>query len=189
MSPAREWRLVLVAASCRSALRAHAYASEGARRNTHGCQQQVFADVREDMFVSAAYAVLENGSGKFTLARAGHDAPLLFRKSTGRKSKSSSRGGLALGIDKGPVFERVLKEMEIQMESGDVLLFYTDGINEAENPSRGRVRKGAAYWLDSQPWPSEGAEGVVENLPKEVKEFAGLHPQNDDITLVAVEKI
>ena len=177
----------LVMASCRSALRAHAVVAEGPAETLKALNAQVFQDMREDMFVSAAYAVLENGSGKVVLARAGHDAPLLFRKSTG-KVELLKPGGLALGIDKGPVFERVLKEMEVQLESGDVILFYTDGVNEAEN-STGQefgkermVERFAALAL-------EGAEGIVTELPKELRAFSEGCPQSDDITLVAIERI
>ncbi|MGJ8726502.1 MAG: SpoIIE family protein phosphatase [Roseibacillus sp.] len=177
----------LVMASCRSALRAHAVVAEGPAETLKALNAQVFIDMREDMFVSAAYAVLENGSGKVTLARAGHDAPLLFRKSTGQVEKLKP-GGLALGIDKGPVFERVLKEMVVKLESGDVILFYTDGVNEAEN-GKGQefgkerlLERFAKLALD-------GAEGVVTELPKELNDFADGSPQIDDITLVAIERI
>ena len=122
-----------------------------------------------------------------TLARAGHDAPLLFRKSTGQVERLKP-GGLALGIDKGTVFRRVLKEMEIQLESGDVLLFYTDGVNEAENAKGeefGKERLQERFAALAE----DGAEGIVEHLPQEVKAFANGHPQNDDITLVAIERI
>ncbi|WP_411845533.1 SpoIIE family protein phosphatase [Roseibacillus persicicus] len=177
----------LVMASCRSALRAHALVANSPSETLAALNRQVFADVREDMFVSAAYAQLENGTGKITLARAGHDAPLLYRKEEG-KVEVVKPGGLALGIDRGPVFERVLKELEIEMNSGDVLLFYTDGVNEAENTKgqefgKERLRERFAALAVN------GAEGVVGGLPAELKDFAGSHPQIDDITLVAIERI
>lgn len=177
----------LVMASCRSALRAHAAGSETPRETLIALNRQVFPDMREDTFVSAAYAILENDSGKMTLARAGHDAPLLFRKKTG-EVEVLKPGGLALGIDKGPVFERVLKEMEVEMDSGDVILFYTDGVNEAENS------KGEEYGKERLrerfvALAADGAEEVVTQLPKELCDFAGSHPQTDDITLVAIERI
>lgn len=177
----------LVMASCRSALRAHAQGMTGPAETLVALNGQVFADVREDMFVSAAYAVLENGTGKISLARAGHDAPLLYRKSS-RTVELLKPGGLALGIDKGPVFERVLKEMEVQLESGDVLLFYTDGVNEAENGKgqefgKERLRDRFAILAEA------GAEEVVSRLPEELNRFVGDHPQMDDITLVAIEKV
>ena len=177
----------LVMASCRSALRAHAVVSDGPSETLKALNEQVFVDMRQDTFVSAAYAVLENGSGKVTLARAGHDAPLLFRKSSGKVEKLKP-GGLALGIDKGPVFNRVLKEMEIQMESGDVILFYTDGVNEAENckgEEFGKKRLEERFADLSL----KGAEGIVTELPKELAVFASGCSQLDDITLVAIERI
>lgn len=177
----------LVMASCRSALRAHAAVSDGPAQTLVALNGQIFSDVREDMFVSAAYAVLENGSGKITLARAGHDAPLLFRKATG-EIEQLKPGGLALGIDKGPVFQRVLKELEIQLESGDVLLFYTDGVNEAEN-SKGQEFGKERLWERFAALAADGAEGVVTGLPKELRAFAGNHSQTDDITLVAIERV
>ncbi len=177
----------LVMASCRSALRAHALGMKEPGKTLAALNGQVFADVREDMFVSAAYAVLENGTGKLTLARAGHDPPLLYRKSTGEVEKLKP-GGLALGIDKGPVFERVLREMEVQLESGDVLLLYTDGVNEAEN-ARGQEFGKQRLQERFAALAVDGAEQVVEKLPKELNEFAGDHPQMDDITLVAIERV
>ena len=177
----------LVMASCRSALRAHAVVANSPGETLKALNSQVFHDMREDMFVSAAYAVLENGNGKVTLARAGHDAPLLFRKSTG-KVEILKPGGLALGIDKGPVFERVLKEMEVQMESGDVILFYTDGVNEAEN-SQGQEYGKERLLERFAELALEGAEGIVTQFPKELNEFSEGSPQIDDITLVAIEKI
>lgn len=177
----------LVMASCRSALRAHAAVSDGPAQTLMALNGQVFADVQEDMFVSAAYAVLENNSGKITLARAGHDAPLLYRKATGKVEKLKP-GGLALGIDKGPVFQRVLKELEVQLESGDVLLLYTDGVNESEN-AKGQEFGIENLWERFAALATDGAEGVVTGLPKELQAFAGDHPQTDDITLVAIERV
>ena len=177
----------LVMASCRSALRAHSQNITEPAETLHALNRQVFADVREDMFVSAAYAILENESGRIKLSRAGHDAPLLFRKATG-EVEVIKPGGLALGIDKGPVFERVLKQVDIEMTSGDVLLFYTDGVNEAQN------EKGEEYGKEHllerfAALAPLGAEGILESLPKELAAFAEGYHQTDDITLVAIEKV
>ncbi|MEM9080910.1 MAG: GAF domain-containing SpoIIE family protein phosphatase [Verrucomicrobiota bacterium] len=177
----------LVMASCRSALRAVVTKAAGPVEAMVSVNEQLFPDIREDMFVSAAYAVFENGSGRVRLARAGHDAPLLFRKETG-EVEVVKPGGLALGIDEGPVFERVTKEALVEMKSGDVFLFYTDGVNEAEN-GRGeeygkeRLRERFAELA------KRGAEGVVEGLPRDVKVFADGHSQLDDVTVVAVERV
>jgi sigma-B regulation protein RsbU (phosphoserine phosphatase) len=177
----------LVMASCRSALRACSGRDEGPAATLATLNRQIFEDMRQDMFVSAALVSLENDSGQFTLARAGHDPPLLFRKRSGVVERLKP-GGLALGIDRGPVFERVLKEKEFAMETGDVLLLYTDGVNEAVNGKEhefGRERLMASF----AELAGEGADKVVEGLPEQVASFIGETPQSDDITLVVIEKV
>lgn len=177
----------LVMATCRSALRARAGKEEGPAAALGALNAQIFEDMRQDMFVSAALVSLENGTGRFTLARAGHDPPLLFRRKTGEVERLKP-GGLALGIDKGPVFERVLKEESFRMELGDLLLLYTDGVNEAEDLSGrefGRNRLIASFAALAV----QGADAVVEGLSIELAEFAGDRAQGDDITLVAIERI
>ena len=50
-------------------------------RRRASCAQvnaQLFPDIKEDMFISMAYAIIERDSGTVTLCRAGHDAPLLY---------------------------------------------------------------------------------------------------------------
>lgn len=177
----------LVMASCRSALRAYASNCAGPSEILTALNGLIYADVREDMFVSAALVTLRNDSGLVTLSRAGHDAPLLYRKKTGEVERLKP-GGLALGIDRGPVFQRVLKELEFEMESGDVLLLYTDGVNEAHNAKGeefGKERLAARFTALAP----EGAEGIVESFPKELRAFAGSRPQSDDVTLVAIERV
>jgi sigma-B regulation protein RsbU (phosphoserine phosphatase) len=177
----------LMMASCRSALRARSGREEGPAATLSALNRQIFEDMRQDMFVSAALVNLENDSGRFTLARAGHDPPLLFRKRSGVVERLKP-GGLALGIDRGPVFERVLKEKEFTMETGDILLLYTDGVNEAVNGKEqefGRERLMANF----AELAGEGADRVVEGLPEQVAAFIGETPQSDDITLVVIEKM
>lgn len=177
----------LVMATCRSALRAFAPGQAGPLAALSNLNVQLFGDMRQDMFVSMAYAVLDNGSGRVQMARAGHDAPLLFRKELGQVELLKP-GGLALGIDRGPVFDRVTKELEFEMATGDVLLFYTDGLNEAENEhgeeyGRARLRE---EFLALAP---SGSEGVVEGLQNSWREFVGERKQMDDLTLVVVERV
>jgi sigma-B regulation protein RsbU (phosphoserine phosphatase) len=90
-------------------------------------------------------------------------------------------------VDTGDVFERVTKDVSITMESGDVLLLYTDGINEATDHKGlefGEERIKTVLGLAAP----NGAQAVVEALCDAVKNFAGSEPQADDITLVVVRR-
>jgi sigma-B regulation protein RsbU (phosphoserine phosphatase) len=148
--------------------------------------RQLFPDIREDMFISMAYSVLDVVTGKLTLSRAGHDPALLYRRETGRVELLRSPG-LALGIDGGAVFERVTRDQEITLKSGDCVLFYTDGVKEAidvNDEEFGMERMSETFRLAAP----IGAEAVLVRMQEDLKQFTGEGPQMDDITLVAIEK-
>ena len=175
----------LMMATCRSALRA-AVGGESPAEALATVNRQLFPDMREDMFISMAYMILENGSGRMTLARAGHDAPLMFRKATG-EIEVLKPGGLALGVDEGPVFERVTQDFAAEFAPGDCLLLYTDGVNEAQNGDDEEFGKERMLEVFRKAAPL-GGEEVLVALQREVDEFVGDNPQMDDITLIAIEK-
>jgi sigma-B regulation protein RsbU (phosphoserine phosphatase) len=94
---------------------------------------------------------------------------------------------LAVGIDSGDVFERVTKDMELTIEPGDCILLHTDGVKEALNKQEDEY--GIARMKDSfLQSPNMGAEAVLSNIQRSLKEFTGEAAQMDDITLVAIEK-
>jgi phosphoserine phosphatase RsbU/P len=176
----------LVMATCRALLRGMAQSELSPSAALARVNRRLWGDVREDMFISLAYCVLDRRSSQITLSRAGHDAPLHFCKRTGTVTPIQSPG-LALGVDSGKVFERVTKDHLFEMESGDCLLLYTDGINEAMNSEGdefGMDRLVETFRLAA----AGGAQAVVTALETAVKEFAGAQPQHDDITLLAVQR-
>ena len=176
----------LLMAMCRSVLRLTAKATASPTEALGLVNRHLFPDVREDMFVSLIYIVIDNNTGTLRMSRAGHDAPLMFRQGRG-KVEIIKPPGLALGIDEGDVFDRVTKDIEIEMKPGDCLLLHTDGVCEAvdaHDNEFGPARMEQQF-IKSAPM---GAEHVVESIRDAVSEFAGDQPQMDDITLIAIEK-
>ena len=86
----------LIAAMCRSLLRSNVSGNPSPSSVLQSVNSTIFADIREDMFVSLLYLVLERESETVTLARAGHEPPLLFRRSTG-EIESIEPPGMAAG--------------------------------------------------------------------------------------------
>ena len=136
------------------------------------------------MFISMAYLVLDHKSGSVTLARAGHDAPLLYRRST-QKVEVLKPPGMALGIDSGSVFDRITNDLAIPLERDDCIVLYTDGVTEALDSNSDEfgfermtqsVRASAAG----------GASAILSRLIDDLRNFVGAQPQNDDITLIAI---
>jgi phosphoserine phosphatase RsbU/P len=176
----------LVAATCRSALQAHALNLTSPAAVLSLVNRQIYEDIREDMFVSMIYLVIDAGGDSITLARAGHPEPLLWRAASGEIETVRS-SGLGVGIDKGDVFDRVTKDHTVRLASGDCLLLYTDGVNEAEDADGeefGEERIKQILAAEAK----RGAAAVIERIMDEVNTFVGGKASGDDITLIVLQK-
>ncbi len=176
----------LLMAMCRSSLRSVALGGLSPSKVMAAVNRQLFPDIREDMFISMAYSILDTDSGTLTLSRAGHDPALLYRRETGKVELLRSPG-LALGIDSGAVFERVTRDLEVELKSGDCVLFYTDGVKEAVDADEEEfgMERMSETFRRAAPL---GAEAILNRMQEDLKSFTGEGPQMDDITLVAIEK-
>jgi len=176
----------LIMAMCRSVLRSQAARNHSAADVLHKVNRQIYDDMKEDMFISMAYVILEDDENKITLCRAGHDAPLLYSA----KDQTVSRlnpPGMALGIDSGDVFDRVTRDFSVALEPNDCLILYTDGVTEALD------RKGLEFGTKRMVQSilasaGEGAPGIVKRVTEDLRDFVGAYPQNDDITLIVIRK-
>ena len=176
----------LIMAMCRSVLRSQAGGRLSAAAVLHRVNEQLFPDIREDMFISMAYAILDRTSSSVTLSRAGHDAPLLYRAADESVTRINPPG-MALGIDSGGVFTRVTGDFSLTLEPGDCLILYTDGVTEALD------KNGEEFGMENviqsiQASAREGAAAIITRLTDDLRAFVGTHPQNDDITLIAIRK-
>jgi sigma-B regulation protein RsbU (phosphoserine phosphatase) len=110
-----------------------------------------------------------------TYVNAGHNAPIL-RRADGRLEKLEV-GGLPLGIHTPVAYETA----PIELQSGDALIFYTDGVIEAFNQQLEEF--GDARWCATiRALPSVNAQESLHFLMKPVDEFVGATRQSDDIT-------
>jgi phosphoserine phosphatase RsbU/P len=176
----------LIMAICRSVLRTEAVRNPSPADVLRKVNRQLYPDIKEDMFISMAYLILDHEHDGVTLARAGHDAPLLYKheKQTVRPVKSP---GMVVGIDSGNVFDRLTADFTVPLERDDCLVLYTDGVTEALNSD------GDEFGLDRMSQSvrasaTEGTPAVVKTIIEDVRNFTGANPQNDDITLIAIRK-
>ncbi|MCW0221275.1 MAG: serine/threonine-protein phosphatase, partial [Prosthecobacter sp.] len=176
----------IITAMCRSILRSNASSSISPAAVLGAVNRQLAPDIREDMFISMIYLVFDPETDTLTLARAGHTLPLIWRKESG-KVESLHSGGLAVGIDKGDVFERVTKDLTFQMQPGDCLLLYTDGVNEALD-GKGLEFGEERIHTDLARLAPQGSQAVVDGIIADVDKFLGGKRSHDDITLIAFQK-
>src|SRR5213082_500553 len=176
----------LIMAICRSVLRSQAPQNPSPADVLKAVNRQLYPDIKEDMFISMAYLVVDYSVGSITLARAGHDAPLLYRRAQ-QTVELIKPPGMVVGIDSGSVFDRITNDFVISLEQDDCLVLYTDGVTEALDT------EGFEFGIDRmiqsvRASAAHGASAIITRLIDDVRNFVGAHPQNDDITLITIRK-
>lgn len=176
----------MITVMCRTLMRAKAAAAILPSAALAAVNRHIAPDIREDMFITMSYVVVEKDGTHLTMARAGHNAALLWRKATG-KVEAIHPPGLGVGIDKGDVFERVTKDATFEMQIGDCLLLYTDGVNEAMDPKgiefgEERVQEELAKYA------AMGPKAVIGGIISDLEHFLKGRRSHDDITLIAMQK-
>ena len=176
----------LIMAICRSVLRSEAARNPSPANVLQKVNRQLYPDIKEDMFISMAYLILDHGHNGVTLARAGHDAPLLYK----RQSQSVTPikpPGMVVGIDSGNVFDRITGDFAVPLERDDCLVLYTDGVTEALDTEGNEF--GLERTIQSvRASATDGAQAIIRQVIDDVRNFTGSHPQSDDITLIAIRK-
>jgi sigma-B regulation protein RsbU (phosphoserine phosphatase) len=135
-------------------------------------------------FVTAFYAVLDAAGRTLTYSRAGHNPPRLVRG--GKVMALDENNALPMGIEPDQEHDQT----NIQLEHGDLLLLYTDGITEAAPPPKpGQSRQQfGVQRLDRLLLQCDGATAAqcIECVRSEVERFCENVPLTDDQTLIAI---
>ncbi len=168
--------MVLARTTVRSCLASTAEAVECLGR----ANRLLCADASSGMFVTLFYLGLLSGQGKLTCVNAGHNPPLWLRAGSGQVGPLP-RGGLPMGIDEAADY--VARSIEV--EPGDLLLLYTDGVVDAEDRGGepfGMERLQAALRA-SAALPAQHLASAIEEA---VLQHTGSAPPEDDVTLVVL---
>ncbi len=140
--------------------------------------RRLLVEAPNEMFVTVFYAILDPVLRSLTYANAGHDPPLL-RRASGRVERLA-HGGLIMGLFE----ELTLSDETLNLESGDILVAYTDGLTDTVNhqdEAYGHTR--LADTINSAP---AAAHDILAHVLKDLGAFAGPVPQPDDITLLVL---
>ncbi len=174
-------RSSLLMASIRASLRAHAVniyqmSEVMARVNRDLCSDTLVSD-----FATLFYGVIDARARRLTFANAGHMPPILFR--SGQASPLGTSGPV-VGLDPASKWAHQVASLQ----TGDVLLAYTDGLSEAMNFAdetfgRARVEQAALAAITE----GQDAEGIVRSVLWAMRRFAGLQSRLDDVTMIAVQ--
>lgn len=169
----------LLMASVRAAMRAQADNVYDLDEIVSRVNKSMSLDMRSNEFITLWYGVLDYRNRQLTYSSAGHEPAILIR---GGKMIELGTGGMVIGVDPE---QRYDKEV-VQLQKGDVLWIYTDGVPDAMNYSgekfgKTRMRESLMKYVD------ESAEQICRQMLWETRRFVGLNRRTDDTTIVVVK--
>jgi serine phosphatase RsbU (regulator of sigma subunit) len=171
----------LVASATSSMLRAVAQAlgSSSPGEVLSRVNETLVARIPPNMFVTCFYTILEPNSARLSYANAGHDLPYLWR---GGDAEELRAKGMPLGLMPGMEYE----EKQIELDAGEGVLFYTDGLVEAHDPKGEMFGFPRLRTLISE----HGEERALGDfLLEQLYSFVGEGwEQEDDITLLMLKR-
>ena len=137
----------------------------------------------DDMFVTVFYAIYNIKTGYVSYSNAGHNPPHLLRKD-GSVSELPMSKNTIMGVIDGLEYQ----ENHIQLEQGDTLVMFTDGVNEATNA---KLEEFGPERFDCilQQNANNSCQQIVEAVRAGIKDFVGEAEQSDDITMLVVKRL
>jgi len=167
----------------RTIVRASATDNPSAVAAIKQANELICRDSTSGMFVTLFYAILDAKTRKLRYVNAGHNPPLLFRKGSDEVISLRTRGialGVAHFID--------LQEDEKTLESGDLVVFYTDGVTEAINEKEEAFGELRLIEIVSRNRHLSARE-LISKVEEGVVNFAGTKNQFDDITMLVLKAL
>ena len=168
----------LLMSNLQAAVRAFAQESAAPSSICSSVNRLLCRNMASGRFATFCYARIDAAARRIVYSNAGHNPPLLIR--AGGAVERLTEGGMVLGVFPDNAYEQA----ELPLESGDRLLFYTDGITEARNAS--------GQWYDEDKLAaaasaarSQPVEAMKDSLLAHVNAFSGGQFE-DDATLIVV---
>jgi serine phosphatase RsbU (regulator of sigma subunit)/anti-sigma regulatory factor (Ser/Thr protein kinase) len=169
----------LVMASTRSIIRAEAERLVSPSKVMERANDLLFPDIPARMFVTCLYALLDPRTGKIQFANAGHNLPYVRIDDEVVELRAT---GMPLGLMTGSKYE----EAEATLGAGQTMLLHSDGLAEAHSATGEMFGFPRMHELMTK---TDDGQSVIDALLTELDRFtAGVEEQEDDITLVTVQR-
>lgn len=142
--------------------------------------RRILMDTQAKLFVTIFYGVLNPAGGVLTYSNAGHNPPFLFQ------NKDTAHPLIRTGIPLGIFEESTWEQETVQLDPGDTLVLYTDGITEAQDQENTSFESGRLL-AAVQANLGSSAQTIKEALLTTVHNFmADSNVPRDDITLMVI---
>jgi sugar lactone lactonase YvrE len=139
--------------------------------------------MERQMFTAFSFAILDPSESVIQWSNAAQPLPLI-RRSDG-VSEAEEDGQLPLGMASDVKYP----DCELRLQTGDVVIFYTDGIIESENESEEMYGTERLMHRVAGIDTTASAESIIEAILQDVSDFAGSAQQYDDMTIVVLKEV
>ncbi len=169
----------LYMAVSRSVIKAYAYQISEPYKLLESANEILVDDSRVGMFVTVFYGVLDLETGVFEYSNAGHNQQYIYKQSKGDFISLSSKG-IPLGISRSEKYQ----SLKTSLETGDILITFTDGITDAVN------EKGEDFGLEQlqkviRDFAPTNSSTLVNSIIREVNAWSNNVAKWDDMTVLA----
>jgi sigma-B regulation protein RsbU (phosphoserine phosphatase) len=171
----------MVMAQTRTVMRMLAPEAGSASETLMRTNYLIAREIKRGMFVTAMFSILNVRTRELVTCSAGHNPMVVFRERA-NECELVNPNGIALGFDKGPVFDRTLQEVTTQLEMGDRVVMYTDGVVEAMSERHEEYGDDRFYEFVKQ-HARMRSKDFVNSLVRDLDEHKGRAEQHDDITI------
>ncbi|RMF58127.1 MAG: GAF domain-containing protein [Calditrichaeota bacterium] len=144
-----------------------------------------YNSIEKQMFVTAIVGKLFPEKRKFQFVRAGHP-PVVHCSSSSKTATFIQPPGLGIGLDRGTLFDKIIRLETIQLKRGDFLLVFTDGLLEIRNPDNEEF--GEERLMELLKNCSGGtATEIKERILNALLDFTSNAQLHDDLTLIVIK--
>lgn len=138
-------------------------------------------DNTQEMFVTAFAGILDLETGVVEYSDGGHEPPFV-RRADGTIERLAKQPGMALGVFEDAAYQTA----RFQLNPGDAMVLFTDGVSEAANGADDLFTVGRIETALATVRPDRSARTLAQGLADDVRVFVGATPQSDDIAILVV---
>jgi serine phosphatase RsbU (regulator of sigma subunit) len=142
---------------------------------------RLLKDAGANLFITVFYGILDAKDGVLTYSNAGHNPPFLIKNDRDEKIISLNRTGIAMGIEENSTWTTET----VNIDPGDIMILYTDGIPDAQDAD-GDFFDDEAIIEITRKNSTKFAHEIQSAIIDGVQAFTGDLPQSDDITLMVL---
>jgi len=144
----------------------------------------LFRSIESTVFVSLIYAQIDYNKKEMLYSRAGHN-PIIFVRAN-EPPRLLQPDGIALGLDEGQLFDKVITEDQLPLQKDDVLIFYTDGVTEAMDQQLREFEESRLLEL-AENLEGKRSQEILSTIVEAVRRFVGPAKSHDDYTVVVLK--